>query len=171
VHGLRDRQHLADDRFFSHHEIAKRVSGRRSNQADVNRKRSIEKPRFPGEFNSLNQVARRVRVQPASVEFRIDERAEADVRNASRPAGGDVPEKLADDSLWKNDTFHLTGNRHLAELRNEAPVTADGPFQKPAMSQVVQSAIRSVSLTGRIKQGEVARLASFQKSIFDGRRE
>ena len=50
-------------------------------------------------------------------------------------------------------------------------MTTDDSLHQSRMSQVIQPSRFPVALSGRVKQREVPRLTSFQKAIFDRRRE
>ena len=90
-------------------------------------------------------------MQSATAMSRVDECVQTNMSDAAGTSGSDIPQQLADDSLRKNRSFQVTGDRHLSKFRSKAPVAPDDPPDQTAMSQVVEPSCGAVSLAGGIK--------------------
>ena len=171
MHGLSDREDFAQDRFFVHDQIAKRIGGRRADEADVNGERLVEEPRLAEQFDSFDEVFGRDLVHPAASFDRVDERAKSHMREASRSPGRDVTQQVADDSLWEAVGFDLVVDRQPTEHREHSPVPADDSLQEALVAEVIQPARLRVPLTGGVDECQPARMPLAQEAAFDRHRQ
>ena len=155
-HRLGDRQDLADDRFLVHHQAAGGIGRARPDQRHVERQRLVPQPGLAADLHPLNERLGRARVEPPPGLERIDEGAEADVRDAAGAAGCDVAKQVADHPLGKVVGLDLVGHRQCTEPRAEPPVAPDHPLEKAGVGEMIEPARPAVALAGRIDERQIA---------------
>lgn len=105
---------------------------------------------------------------PAAFQSGVDEGTETYLGDHPGPAGGDIPEPVADHALRQAVRLDLLLTRHPAERGDQPPVPADQPPYHPVMPEVVQPAALPVTLAGGENQGEVGRHAGLEETLLEG---
>ena len=141
--------------FAFHGDIPVRVRGGATDDRDVDRESLVEEVFLAADRHQFDEVFGGFPIELAAAETRIHEGAEADARQVSGFACGDVTEQMGDRSLRKIVGFDLVADRQLLQLRDEPPVTADDALHQTRLSKMIESAILAVSLPGGIDEGEV----------------
>ena len=161
----RDGQAFEGERLVFHGQIAVGVGGGRADEGHVDREGRIEQVVLVVDLHAPDDIDRGARVELAAVEEGIDEGAEADTGQVTRPAGGNVAEHMGDHALWQVVAFHEVVDGHAAEPGGKPPVPADDPLHQPFVRQVIQPLAATVALTGGIHQGQVARRAVGKEAL------
>ena len=97
----------------------------------------------------------------------IDEGVGADTGDRSRLAGGDVPEKMTDNTLGEVVSLDLIVDGELLQLRAKPPVAADDPTDQPFVTQMIEAALLAIALTSSVHQGQIAGAAALEKLSLD----
>src|SRR5205085_1135691 len=118
----------------------------------VNGDRVVPEPGFSAELDPFDEPRRSALIEPPTAEFRIDERPQPHMRDASRPPGRDVAKELADHPLRKVVAFDLSRQSEPAEARREPPVSADAARHKRLVREMIEPARLAISLAGAVNQ-------------------
>jgi len=154
-----------------HGDVAALVGGGAAHEADVDGEGMVEEPLPSAEFDDLDQVLGRLRIELPAAVPRVDVSPQADVRDDPRLPGGDGAEEVGDDSLGPVVRLDPVLDRELPQARAETPVAAHDALDEALVGEVVDAPALSVTLSGGVDDGEVARPLLGDEPRLDGRRQ
>jgi len=157
VRRLGNRQHLAEDRLFGHHQVSLGVGGRRPDQADIDRHGLVPEPGAAVQLDSLHEPRRGAVVEPAAAMGGIDEGIEADVGDTPWTPRGDVAKQLADHALGKIVGLDLAFDGQPAHPRRQPPMASHDALYEALVGQVVHAPRVAVALARGVDDGQLAR--------------
>ncbi len=155
----RHRQHLALDRLALHREVAVLVRGGAADDGHVDRKGVEQQPLPSPQRDDLDHVLGGPRVLPAPGLARIYVRAEPNVSDQPRAAGGDLAHQLGEHTLWEGVGLDLVGLDQRAQARFVADVAADGPALEPRQPELTEPAVGEVADADNPHGGQVPGVA------------
>ena len=106
-------------------------------------------------------------VHPPAFHARIDKGTEPDGGKAPRKSGSHRAIEMNDLPLRQTPGFHFVVVDHRHPARRQAPVRTDEARHHTRMGEVLDTAL-AIALPCGMQQRQIARLASAQKTRFDG---
>ena len=153
-----DRQRLERQRLALHREVAVGIGRRRADDRDIDRERLVEQALLTAEVAQLDQLLGGALVHPSAAEARVDEGAQADPAEVTRPAAGDVAEQARDHALREvvglDRGSRPRAGRSFGTSPQWPPMTR---LSRPSCARWFSPALLAVALAGGVDQRQVAR--------------
>ena len=104
---------------------------------------------------------------PAATEARVHERSDADVRDHTRPMGGDLAVQLRRHPLRDAVGLAVVALDQMRHARSRPRVSADPLRDQALMPQVRHSLLVEVADPGGVNEGQVSRVPAGQECVLD----
>ena len=166
--GLRHRDHLAEDGFVLHGDVAVLVRGGAADERNVDVERLEEQVVLAVDLHEFDQIVRGLQALPPAVEARIDEGAEADMRDEAGAAGGHLARQLRQTALRQRVGLDLVGGGHALDRRRVDQGAADDALEQAGMGEMADAAIGAVAEADRMHGGEIAWAPFRLEALADG---
>ncbi len=161
----RHRQVIQRQRLPLHRDIAGEIGRGSPDERDLDRKRLVEQPLLPVDFDQPDEFLRRRIIDPAAVLAGIDERAQADLRGQARPVPGYLAKELGNAAERQIVGLDRVVEREFAQFRHQRPVPADRALDEAGMRKLVEAAVLAVARRRHKNQRQLRRLPRAQKPL------
>ena len=164
--GLGHRQHLTENRFPLHADVAILIGGGAAQKSDIDVNRFVEKPLLSGQFHQLDQVflGRAALFAPAVA--RVDKGVQTDVRDQTRPPGGHLPHQLRQRTLRQSVGLDGIFLSHFLDGGRVDQRSGDDTFEQAGMRQTPHALRVHVANADRVQRGDLPGRAGLQETLF-----
>ena len=162
---LGDRERIEHGGLALHRHVPLLVGGRPAHERHVDGAAGIEEELFALELHDPHYLLGRRRVHATALDARIDERAEPDPRDQSRPSSGRLSIEVRDHALREAVGLDPPVECECAQRRDEPPVRPDRAPDQSLAREAVKPAGATVARSGGEHERQVARPAGCAEAV------
>ena len=134
---------------------------------DVNREGLVPQILLAAERHDLDELARGQGVALAALEPRVDEGAEAGLRDDAGAARADLAVELAERALRQQVGLYLARVHLGLEQRGQVVVAGDDALEKAGVGHVVHAPVLAVAYARRVRHRESAGMPALEEAVLD----
>ena len=163
--GLRHSGNVQRTDLAMYGAVAVLIAVRSTQEYNVDREALVQQALLTLDVNNLYQIFLGNVVQLAAAVARVSKGLQTNVGDGADVVGSDVAVHMGDNALRQVVSLDLVVQSELTELRSAVPVAADNALYHALVAVMVAAGAVAVALTGCEEQGQVLRMAGFQKTL------